>query len=289
MIKGLLLYASKNSRFCALSVAKILFSMKLAGFSMKWFRLDSILKKVLFWGTLLLLASWNYYTEFFRTFPAFYMALLLTCQVVGMVLIGYLWLGRQKKFPRLIFWGITIVFTVLRYLIVLFILQYKLPEWTVFHHPDRVGFYLFFTSAAFIFFGYSYSIYEWGLAARDEYKDLMAVSAKKIEQPIVIRSEGKTVRILPQDLIYIEAHREYLKFFTQEKTHKCLQLMKTAEQELKKYCLLRTHRSYIVNPLFVASYSSQALILKNHQEIPISNSYRELFLQTLRKVDLDGK
>ena len=69
----------------------------------------------------------------------------------------------------------------------------------------------------------------------------------------------------------------------------CFQRMKTAEQELKKYGLLRTHRSYIVNPLFVASYSSQALILKNHQEIPISNSYRELFLQNLRKVDLVEK
>ncbi|PRX56856.1 LytR/AlgR family response regulator transcription factor [Flagellimonas meridianipacifica] len=259
--------------------------MKLTLFSMKWFLLDSPIKKVCFWGILLLLASWNYYTDFFQPFQAFLMAILLTCQVIGMVLIGYLWLGKQKKFPRITFWSITLAFTIFRFLIVFFILQYKLPEWTVFHHPDRVGFYLFFTSAAFIFFGYSYSIYEWGLAARQDYKDSMAISGKSIQPPIVIRSEGKTVRLLPQDIIYLEANGEYVKYCTKGKNHMCFQRMKTAEHELKNYGLLRAHRSYIVNPLFVESYSSNLLILKNNQEIPISNSYRDLFLKTLKNRD----
>lgn len=258
--------------------------MKLTRFSMKWIHLDNLWKKVFFWGIVLLLASWNYYADFFPLIQAFFLGLLLTSQVIGMMLLGYLWLSKQKKFPRVLFWSITIVFSVFRFLIVFFILQYKLPEWTVFHHPDRVGFYLFFSSAAFLFFGYSYAIYEWGLAARDEYKNVMPGMHKKVEHPIVIRSGGKTVRLLPQDIIYLEAKGEYVQYFARGKSYMCFQRMKTAEREFKKYGLLRAHRSYIINPLFVESYSANQLIMANNQEIPISNTYKKHLLETLGAV-----
>ncbi|MEO0573442.1 MAG: hypothetical protein AAF039_17200, partial [Bacteroidota bacterium] len=132
--------------------------MKSLFFSMKWLRLDTLWKKVVFWGTLLLLCCWNYYNDFFEWMEALVMALILTLQVVGMILFGYLWLSRRQKFPQLIFWTITLGFTVSRFLIVFFILQYHLPDWTVFHHTDRVGPFLFITSAILIFLGYSYSI-----------------------------------------------------------------------------------------------------------------------------------
>ncbi len=256
--------------------------MKQPLFSTKRLRLDALWKKVGFWGLALLLFSWNYYRDFFEWPEAFAMALILCLQIVAMVLFGYLWLSKQQKFPRLIFWSITLGFTVSRFLIVFFVLQYHLPEWTVFHHPDRVGPFLFITSAILIFIGYSYSIYEWGLAAREKYQDLMEHTPKRIQQPIVIKSEGRTIRLLPQDIIYLEAKGEYINYSTLGKNHMYFQRMKNAEKELKGYGLLRAHRSFIVNPLHVSSFSANELVMVNNKTIPISKTYKSLILDKLK-------
>jgi len=255
--------------------------MKSQRFSMKWFRLDSLTKRIIFWGTLTLLASWNYYRDFFELDRAFLLGLLLTAQVVGMVLLGYLWLSKWKKFPRLIFWSVTLAFTLCRFLVVFFVLQYKLPEWTVFHHPDRVGPFLFFTSAAFIFLGYSYAIYEWGIAAREEYQNLMEQPGPKIQSPILIRSEGKTIRLLPQDILYLEAKGEYINYCTAGKNHMYFQRMKHAENKLQDYGFTRAHRSFIVNPIHVRSYSNNEISMSDGKVIPISKTYQEDILERL--------
>ncbi|MEM8928203.1 MAG: LytTR family DNA-binding domain-containing protein [Bacteroidota bacterium] len=256
--------------------------MKPPLFSIKWLRLDALWKKIVLWGIVFLLSCWNYYHDFFEWFDALGMAFILTLQIVAMVLFGYLWLSKQQKFPRLIFWAITLGFTLSRFLIVFFVLQYHLPDWTVFHHPDRVGPFLFITSAVLIFIGYSYSIYEWGLAARQEYQSLMEHTPKRIQQPIVIKSEGKTIRLLPQDIIYLEAKGEYINYSTPGKNHMYFQRMKNAEKELKGYGLLRAHRSFIINPLHVKSFSANELVMSNEKSIPVSKTYKSPILDNLK-------
>lgn len=248
--------------------------MKSRLFSTKWLRLHSLRSKTLFWSTLLFLASWNYYKDFFAVFPSLLLGILITLEVIGMLFIGYLYLSKYSKFPRLKFWGLTFLFSALRYFIVFTILQHKLPVWTVFHHPGRSVPFLIFTSAIFLFLGYSYAIYEWGLAAREKYGSEKKGATNVFNHPIIIRSSGKTVRLLAQDVLFLEANGEYVNYITKNGNYMCFQRLKTAESELGNHGFIRVHRSFIVNPMYIASYSNTGITLKNDTEIPVSKTYK---------------
>lgn len=263
--------------------------MNASKISTKWSRLSTTRNKIIFWSLLLLLASWNYYRDFFDLTSAFLLAFLITGEILAMLLIGYFLISKTAKFPKIIFWSWTVGFTFLRWAMVFFILQHHLPDWTVFHYPERAVFFLFFTSAAIIFIGYSYSIYEWGLAAKLEY----AAKAKKVpsefQHPVQIRSEGRNIRLLPHEILYLEAKGEYVNYVTRNSSHMSFQRMKTAEEELKEFGLIRAHRSYIINPLNIKSYSSGELIMSNDHQIPISNTYRDKTMEALGANDKKDK
>ena len=247
--------------------------------STKWSWLNTRRNQTFFWGLLLVLASWNYYRDFFSMFHALLLGILLTAETIGMLFVGYFQLSKSVKFPKVEFWAWVLVFSILRWIVVFFILQHYLPDWTVFHYPERSIFYLFFTSAALLFIGYSYSIYEWGLAAKMEFATKSKNFTREIQHPVQIRSEGKNIRILPQEILYLEAKGEYVLYVTNNSNHMCFQRMKTAQEELKEYGLLRAHRSYIVNPINIKSYSSTELVMANEKNIPIGNTYKhDLFI-----------
>ncbi|MEM6895087.1 MAG: LytTR family DNA-binding domain-containing protein [Bacteroidota bacterium] len=250
--------------------------------STNWSKLNTRRNKTLLWILLLFLASWNYYREFFLPIYAILLAMLISGETFGMFAVGYFQLSKSPKFPKYAFWSWTVGFTVLRWLVVYFFLQHHLPEWTVFHYPERSVFYLFFTSAAFIFIGYSYSIYEWGLAAKTEYVSKINKIGKDYQHPVQIRSEGKTVHLLPQEIIYLEAKGEYVNYVTRNSNHMCFQRLKTAEKELKEYGLLRAHRSYIVNPLNIKAFSSSEIVMNNADVVPVSNSYKTDLMEKLK-------
>ena len=244
-------------------------------FSTKWIQFRTFRQKVLFWGIFLLLASWNYYTDFFAVMESLLWGTVLTLQVVGMVLVGYASLSKYKRFPTSYFLGWTMAFTMSRFLVVFFVLQDHLPEWTVFHDPVRSTPFLAFTSAMFLFLGYSYSIYEWGLAAREEYKKLTGDRPSDYAHPILIKAEGSLVRLLPQDILYIEARGEYINYVTQVKSYLVFQRLKKAEEELEEYGFRRAHRSYILNTMNIRSIAVQEAIMVNEDRIPISKTYKE--------------
>ncbi|MEM9324392.1 MAG: LytTR family DNA-binding domain-containing protein [Bacteroidota bacterium] len=238
-------------------------------------KLNTPKQRAVLWGILLLLASWNYYTDFFDSTEALFWAVVLTAEVAGMLLVGYRVISRFKRFPVVYFVGWTLFFTLCRFLVVFFVLQYHLPGWTVFHDPIRSIPFLGLTSAVLLFLGYSYSIYEWGLAARKEYSELIGNQASDYAHPIVIKSEGSLVRLLPQDILYVEARGEYISYVTHNKSYLSFQRMKKADTELREHGFQRAHRSYILNPINIRSLASQEAVMTNDKSIPISKTYKE--------------
>ncbi|GMN11665.1 hypothetical protein MTsPCn9_28480 [Croceitalea sp. MTPC9] len=259
--------------------------MKQKQFSTKWKEFWTLRKRFVFWGIILLAASINYYNQFFTYWPSFLLSLLITLEVMGMFYLGYQQLSRAKTFPHLRFWSYTLLFTFFRLVIVYHVLQHHLPEWTVFHYPGRTIPFLFFTSAAFLFLGYSYSIYEWGLAAREEYNRMLNHNHYTQQHPLSIRSEGKTIRLLPQEILYLEAKGEYINYVTVSNKHMCFQRMKKAEKELQEYGFLRAHRSYIINPMNVKSFSNSEVQMNNNITIPVSKTYKESLLKSFDILD----
>ncbi len=115
--------------------------------------------------------------------------------------------------------------------------------------------------------------------------DSFTVVEKKDEQEdrfIYVKSEYKLVRVLYDDILYIEGLKDYVKIYldnNQRPIHSLMN-MKTMEDYLPSPEFLRIHRSYIVHmPKVKAIDHSRLVIGENY--LPVSDSYKEELQQYL--------
>ncbi|WP_343764794.1 LytTR family DNA-binding domain-containing protein [Gangjinia marincola] len=201
-------------------------------------------------------------------------------------MIGYLRLGACTRFPVKEFILFTALFTGIRFTFIYFFLSNHLPSYTVFHYPRRALPFTMFSSAGLLFLGYSYAIYQWGLAAREKYKERFKESGQKLEQPIKLRCGGKTIYVLSQDILYLNANGEYVDYNTLSRKYTCFKRLKVAEAEMNPLGFIRTHRSYIINPNYVEAVALTEVTLKGNISIPLSKKYKvevHTFLENLLK------
>lgn len=98
-------------------------------------------------------------------------------------------------------------------------------------------------------------------------------SAQPEEPPMHIVADHKTYRIFPDDIIFIEGMREYVRYYLQtgEKLME-LKALKSLEESLPAQ-FSRVHKSYIVNKNHVKAFDGVSIEL-SIQNIPIGKSYR---------------
>ena len=94
---------------------------------------------------------------------------------------------------------------------------------------------------------------------------------------ILIR-DGMDIHIIPdEDIIYVEAKEDYVKFHTEERGYMKLEKMSNLERKLDTRNFCRIHRSYLLNINYLVKiepYSKDSRIakLKNGKSLPISRS-----------------
>ena len=116
---------------------------------------------------------------------------------------------------------------------------------------------------------------------------------KKVEEAIQYNEkEGDTffikdgttnIKIKIEDVYYVEALGDYVKFHTTEKKITTLSTMKSIESKLAAYNFVRIHRSYIVNLSFVGVVKSSSIEL-NGITLSISRNYKSNFLAQLNSL-----
>jgi DNA-binding LytR/AlgR family response regulator len=104
-----------------------------------------------------------------------------------------------------------------------------------------------------------------------------------LDDRIFIRHNGKMVKMLLQEILYIEAERNYCNIVTTKARYLVVCTLKTIEQELPEAFFLRVHRSFVVN------ISKLDVLAETHLEIsrkviPISRSYKDLLLSRLHLI-----
>ena len=252
--------------------------MKSAQFSMKTLFLRAYPKA---WRGMALLSfvCCLYYSQFFSLLATVLLAIGLTGLVYGMIVVGFSQLGQKDRFSMYHFIGWTAVFTLLRWLLVFYILQYYMPSYTVFHYPEKAIYYLAITSAALLFIGYCFAIYQKGQLAREQLKKQAIPLEPLRENLITIKSEGKLVQIKASQVIFIQARGEYVQYHTTTESFLEYQRMKVVEANLRHLGFQRIHWSYLVNLAHVVAFSTKQARLSNRKELPISNSFRTSFFE----------
>lgn len=97
---------------------------------------------------------------------------------------------------------------------------------------------------------------------------------------IFIRKDRKQVKLLFDEVLYIESLKDYIKIHTKDTNH-VIKHSISAFHELLDERFLRTHRSYIVNTDAITAYTSYDVEIQS-TEIPIGESYRKEVHETLK-------
>ncbi|HEX6181698.1 MAG TPA: LytTR family DNA-binding domain-containing protein, partial [Chitinophagaceae bacterium] len=101
------------------------------------------------------------------------------------------------------------------------------------------------------------------------------------EQPFFyIKSERKFIKILVDEVIYIESLRNHIKVVTENGNFITLLSISQIEEKLSPQHFIRIHRSFIV-PVSRIKQFSQTQVTVMNTELPIGNLYRNTVLQRL--------
>jgi DNA-binding LytR/AlgR family response regulator len=103
---------------------------------------------------------------------------------------------------------------------------------------------------------------------------------KKSDSFVYFRADRKMVKVMLQDILYIESMKDYIKVFTTGGMIITKQSISSVEAMLPEKEFIRTHRSYIVSARHIKSFTSE-LIEIHDTEIPIGKLFRNEVIKTL--------
>lgn len=100
---------------------------------------------------------------------------------------------------------------------------------------------------------------------------------------IFVRHNGNMEKLLLQDILYIEADRNYCTLVTKPTNYVLTYTLKAMEEKLPKSSFIRVHRSYIIN------ISKLDVVADGHLEIgskviPIGKSHKELLMHRIHTI-----
>jgi DNA-binding LytR/AlgR family response regulator len=98
---------------------------------------------------------------------------------------------------------------------------------------------------------------------------------------IFVFDKEKKVKIMFDDILYVQAERNYCRIITKEKHHILTMPMKSLEDQLPATLFQRIHRSYIINLKHVDSVDENSVDI-NGQSLSISKSFKKEFHQRIR-------
>lgn len=119
-----------------------------------------------------------------------------------------------------------------------------------------------------------------------ERKTLHGSSSSRVqimEDRIFVRYNGRMIKLLLDDILYIEADRNYCNIITEENKFLVVSTLKTIETELKGTHLMRVHRSFMVN-LSKLDVVADGHLEINRKVIPLSKSYKDFLMGRLHTI-----
>lgn len=97
---------------------------------------------------------------------------------------------------------------------------------------------------------------------------------------LYVKVDGRVVRLLLDEILFVEALSDYVIINTPQKKHIVHSTMKGLVSRLPESQFARVHRSYIVNVDKLESIEEGVIVMPKKQ-IPIGASYKEKFLKRL--------
>jgi two-component system LytT family response regulator len=108
------------------------------------------------------------------------------------------------------------------------------------------------------------------------------VEEQKRESFVYFRCERKMIKVMLNDILYIESMKDYVKVYTGSGMLITKQSITSVEAMLPEKTFIRTHRSFIVSADKIKTFTSE-LIGIGTAEIPIGKLFRNQVMKLLEK------
>lgn len=107
-----------------------------------------------------------------------------------------------------------------------------------------------------------------------------------LDDAIFVRHQEKMIKVSIEDILYIEAERNYCRIFAKGKEYLLVMTLKEMDEKLPPQHFLRVHRSFIVNISQIEEIAASHVLIAK-KAIPVSAELRKQLLQRIRKLYLN--
>ncbi len=104
-----------------------------------------------------------------------------------------------------------------------------------------------------------------------------------LDDRIFIRNQGKLVKLMLDEILYIEAERNYCNIITGSQSYLIISSLNSFCKKMESKDFLRVHRSYVVNIKKLDALGDSHLEIKR-KVIPISKMYKEDLMRSIKRV-----
>lgn len=118
---------------------------------------------------------------------------------------------------------------------------------------------------------------------REKILDLAPDEPYILSDCIFVRSHDKMVKVCINNILYIEAERNYCKIHCKDKEHLLVTTLKYLEEKLTTNDLMRIHRSFIVNLHHIDEIATSHVVI-GKKAIPLSAELKKQLLLHIQKV-----
>lgn len=116
------------------------------------------------------------------------------------------------------------------------------------------------------------------LAGKEVFPDSSPRNQKYASPFIYIRVDRKMVKLLLDDISYIESDKDYVKLYTEKTSFMTRQKISAIEAMLPDNKFYRIHRSFIVNLEKIRSFTKEQVMIAD-KELPVGKLFRQSFLK----------
>ncbi|MBD3630347.1 response regulator [Cyclobacterium sp.] len=116
--------------------------------------------------------------------------------------------------------------------------------------------------------------------AQLNYNNEKARPATFNEESIFIRNHNKLVKVLYEDIYYLEAERNYAKIHSREQTILVVSPLKVLANKLPAHRFIRIHRSYLVNIPKIEAVGD-GFVEINKKTLPVSKQFKQGLLKKI--------
>lgn len=105
--------------------------------------------------------------------------------------------------------------------------------------------------------------------------------SKNEDSSLLIKSDKKLIKVVPNEIQYIESYGNYIKIWVDSKVIISAQTLTHFSNLLSQNEFFKIHKSYVVHKNHFTFIEGNSLHMKNGNTLPISKNYKQAFLEFL--------